>query len=170
MKLKNFFNSQRKTAVVQELKNDFMPILEKVTTPVTTYAKENPRRTFALMIMIVIINMIILFLFTDAFKTKKGKGITDLKFQDFKYGVNKAAASEITVSFENIKKVRIIRDSLAWLMSLKHMTFQDTLTFVRIMDEFQDISSGTSGIPPLKLEDLRKAKQFDKSTIDTTIK
>ena len=25
-----------------------MPILEKVTTPVTTYAKENPRRTFAL--------------------------------------------------------------------------------------------------------------------------
>ena len=84
MKLKNFFNSQRKTTVVQELKKDFMPILEKVTTPVTTYAKENPRRTFALMVMIVIINMIILVLFTDAFKTKKGMGITDLKFQDFK--------------------------------------------------------------------------------------
>ena len=114
--------------------------------------------------------MIILVLFTDAFKTKKGMGITDLKFQDFKSGGIKAAAPEITVSFENIKKVRIIRDSLAWLMSLKHMTFQDTLTFVRIMDEFQNISSGTSGIPLLKLEDLRKAKQFDKSAIDTTIK
>ena len=97
MKLKNFFNSQRKTEVVQELKKDFMPILEKVTTPVTTYAKENPRRTFALMIMIVIINMIILVFFTYAFKTKKGMGITDLKFQDFKSGGIKAAAPEITV-------------------------------------------------------------------------
>ena len=170
MKLKNFFNSQRKNAVVQELKNDFMPILEKVTVPVTTYAKENPRRTFAIMIMIVIINMIILFFFTDAFKIKKGTGIIDLKFQNFKHGDTKVATPEITVSFENIKKVRLMRDSLAWLMSLRHMTFQDTLTFVRVMDEFQKISSGTSGIPPLKFEDLRRAKQLENSTIDTTIK
>ena len=122
------------------------------------------------MITIVIMNIIVLFFFTDAFKTKKGIEITDFKFQGFKYGGNNGAAPEITVSFENIKKVRVIRDSLAYLMSLPHMTFEDTLTFVRIMDEFQKISSGTSGIPSLKLEDLRKIRQFDNSKTDTTIK
>ena len=170
MKLKNFFNSQRKNAIVQELKNDFKPILEKVTLPVTTYAENNPRKTFFLMILIASINMIILLFFTDAFKTEREIDITDLKLQHLKHHVNSGGVPDIAVSFESIRKVRVIKDSLAWLMSLKHMTFQDTLTFVRIMDEFQDISSGTSGIPPLKLEDLRKAKQFDKSTIDTTIK
>ena len=122
------------------------------------------------MITIVVMNMIFLFFFTDAFKTKKGIEITDFKFKGFKYGGNNGAAPDITVSFENIKKVRVIRDSLAYLMSLPHMTFQDTLTFVRIMDEFQKISSGTSGIPSLKLEDLRKIRQFGNSKTDTTTK
>lgn len=167
MKLKNFFNSQRRNDFFQELKNDFQPILEKVSVPVTTYAKNNPKKTFFLMITIVVMNMIFLFFFTDAFKTKKGIEITDLKFESFRYGGNNGAAPDITVSFENIKKVRVIRDSLAYLMSLPHMTFEDTLTFVRIMDEFQKISSGTSGIPSLKLEDLRKIRQFGNSKTDT---
>lgn len=170
MKLKNFFNSQRRNDFFQELKNDFKPILEKVSVPMITYAKNHPRKTFFLMITIVIMNIIVLFFFTDAFKTKKGVEITDLKFENFKYGGNNGAAPEITVSFENIKKVKIIRDSLAYLMSLPHMTFQDTLTFVRIMDEFQNISSGTSGIPPLTLESLRKTGQFSSPITDTTIK
>jgi len=170
MKLKNFFNSQRRNDFFQEIKNDFKPILDKVTVPVTTYAKNNPHKTFFFMITIVIINIAVLLLFTDAFKSQKGIGITDFKFEGFKYGGTKGAAPDITVSYENIKKVRVIRDSLAYLMSLPHMTFQDTLTFVRIMDEFQKISSGTSGIPSLKLEDLRKIRQFDNSKTDTTIK
>ena len=162
MKLKNFFNSQRRNDFFEELKNDFKPILEKVSVPVTTYAKNHPKKTFFLMITIVITNMVFLLFFTDAFKTKTGIKITDLKLESFKYGSPNGAAPEITVSFENIKKVRIIRDSLAYLMSLPHMTFQDTLTFVRIMDEFQKISSGTSGIPPLTLESLRKAGQISR--------
>lgn len=170
MKLKNFFNSQRRNDFFQEIKNDFKPILEKVSVPVTTYAKNHPKKTFFLMITIVVINIASLFFFTDAFKTKKGIEITDLKFESFKYGGTNGTAPEITVSFENIKKVRIIRDSLAYLMSLPHMTFQDTLTFVRIMDEFQKISSGTSGIPPLTLEGLRKAGRFNNPTIDTITK
>jgi len=170
MKLKNFFNNQRRNDFFQEIKNDFKPILEKVIFPVTTYAKNHPKKTFFLMITIIVINMLFLFFFTDAFKTKKGIEITDLKFENFKYRGNRGAAPDITISFENIKKVRVIRDSLAYLMSLPHMTFGDTLTFVRIMDEFQKISSGTSGIPPLKLENLRKIRQFDNSKTDTTIK
>ena len=170
MKLKNFFNSQRRNDFFQEIKNDFKPILEKVILPVTTYAKNNPKKTFFLMITIVVMNMIFLFFFTDAFKTKKGIKITDLKLEGFKYGGTKGAVPDITVSFENVKKVRIIRDSLAYLMSLPHMTFEDTLSFVRIMDEFQKISSGTSGIPPLTLEGLRKTRELDNSKADTTIK
>ncbi|HET7117538.1 MAG TPA: hypothetical protein VFI29_13660 [Hanamia sp.] len=170
MKLKNFFNSQRRNDLFQEIKNDFKPVLEKLSVPVTAYAKSHPKRTFFWMITIVVINMVFLFFFTDAFETKKGVEITDLKFESFKYGGNNGAAPEITVSFENIKKVRMIRDSLEYLMSLPHMSFQDTLTFVRIMDEFQKISSGTSGMPSLKLEDLRKIRQFNNPTIDTTIK
>ena len=122
------------------------------------------------MITIVVINIASLFFFTDAFKTKKGIEITDLKFESFKYGGNNGAVPEITVSFENIKKVRIIRDSLTYLMSLPHKTFQDTLTFVRIMDEFQKISSGTSGIPPLSLESLRRAGRFNQPIKDSTNK
>jgi hypothetical protein len=169
MKLKNFFNSQSRNDFIQELKNDFKPILEKVSVPVTTYAKNNPMKTFFLMITIVVMNMIFLIFFTDAFKTKKGIEITDLKFESFRYGGNNGAVPDITVSFENIKKVKIIRDSLAYLMSLPHMTFQDTLNFVRIMDEFQKITSGTSGIPPLTLESLRKAGQYSNPITDTII-
>lgn len=170
MKLKNFFNSQRRNDFFQELKNDFKPILEKVSVPVSTYAKNHPKKTFFLMIAIVVMNMIFLFFFTDAFKTKRGIEITDLKLESLKYSGNNGAKPQITVSFENIKKVRIIRDSLAYLMSLPHMTFQDTLTFVRIMDEFQKISSGTSGIPPLTLESLRKTGQVKSTIADTIIK
>src|SRR6185312_11251962 len=170
MKLKNFFNSQSRKDFFEELKNDFKPILEKVSVPVTTYAKNHPKKTFFLMITLVVMNMIFLFFFTNAFKTRKGMEITDLKLESFKYGSRNGAAPEITVSFENIKKVRIIRDSLAYLMSLPHMTFQDTLTFVHIMDEFQKISSGTSGIPPLTLESLRKAGQLKSTIADTIIK
>jgi len=170
MKLKNFFNSQRRNDFFQEIKNDFKPILEKASVPVTAFAKNHPKKTFFLMITIVVINIASLFFFTNAFKTKKGIEITDLKFGNFKYGGNKGAVPEITVSFENIKKVRMIRDSLAYLMSLPQMTFQDTLTFVRIMDEFQKISSGTSGIPPLTLESLRKVGHFSNPITDKTIK
>ena len=170
MKLKNFFNSQRRNDFFEELKNDFKPILEKVSVPVTTYAKNHPKKTFFLMITLVVMNMIFLFFFTNAFKTRKGIEITDLKLKSFEYGSRNSAAPEITVSFENIKKVRIIRDSLAYLMSLPHMTFQDTLTFVRIMDEFQKISSGTSGIPPLTIESLRKAGRAKSLIADTVIK
>jgi len=170
MKLKNFFNNQRRNDSVRELKNDFKPILEKVTVPIKTYAKKNPQRTFFLMITIVILNIIILFFFTDAFKTKGETGITDFKSLDFKYGSSKEATPDIPFSFENIRKVKAMKDTLAYLLSLKRMTFQDTLIFVRVMDEFQKISSGTSGIPTLKLEDLRKSVQFDKSAKDSAIK
>jgi len=170
MKLKNFFNNQRRNDFFQGIKNDFKPILEKVTVPVITYAKKNPQRTFFLMITIVIFNIIILFFFTDAFKTKEKMGITDFKFLDFKYGSSKGATPDIPFSFENIKKVKAMKDTLAYLLSLKRMTFRDTLTFVRVMDEFQKISSGSSGIPTLRLEDLRKSEQIDKPAIDSIIK
>ncbi len=127
-----------------------MPLLEKVTVPVTKYATRNPRATFTLMMLIVIINMIILFHYTNAFVTTKGMGLTDLPFQNMKYQGHSGTVPNITVSFENIRKVRLLRDSLSYLLSLHHMTFQDTLTFVRVMDEFQKISSGTSGIPAAK--------------------
>ena len=170
MKLKNFFNSQRRNDFFQELKNDFNPILEKVTVPVKTYAKSNPKKTLLLMISIVIANIILLFFFTDAFKTKEGSGLNRLKFPDQKHSVNNGTVPDIVVSFENIRKVKAMKDTLAYLLSLKRMTFQDTLTFVRIMDEFQKISSGTSGIPTLRLEDLRKSGQIGKPAIDSTIK
>ena len=170
MKLKNLFNSQRRNDFFQEIKNDFKPILEKVSVPVTTYAKKNPQRTFVFMIIIVILNIIILFFFTNAFKTKGETGITDFKSLDFRYGGSKKAAPAIPFSFENIRKVKAMKDTLAYLLSLQRMTFRDTLTFVRVMDEFQKMSSGTSGIPALKLEDLRKSKQIGLLPIDSTIK
>ena len=80
MKLKDLFNSQRKNEVVQELKADFKPILEKVTVPVTQYAKRNPKKTFFLMIAVVISNILVLFFFTDAFKAKETPGESSIKF------------------------------------------------------------------------------------------
>lgn len=170
MKLRNFFNSNKREELFQEIKNDFKPIVEKVTVPVTTYAKNNPKKTFLLMIAVVIINIIFLFLFTDAFKPRKGIELNNLKFEQFKSGNQNGAVPEITVSFGNIRKVRMIKDSLAYLMSLPAMTFQDTLTFIRMMDEFHSISSGTSGIPEIKLDDLRKIKSFNNPITDSSIK
>ncbi|MDQ2719379.1 MAG: hypothetical protein M3Z26_06400 [Bacteroidota bacterium] len=169
MKLKNFFNSQRKNEVVQELQKDFKPILEKITVPVTTYAKSNPKRTFVLMILIVVANIITLFFFTDSFKIKTEGGLNGLKFPDFKYSGNSGAVPNIAVSFENIKKVKAMKDTLNYLMALKQMSYQDTLTFVRVMDEFKKISSGSAGLPPISLEDLRRAGKPHNLTTDTTI-
>ena len=170
MKLKNFFNNERKNAVVRELKNDFMPLLEKVTVPVTKYATRNPRATFAFMMLIVIINIIILFHYTNAFVTRKGMGLTDMVYPNLKFQNRNGTVPDITVSFENIRKVRLLQDSLSYLLALRHMTFQDTLTFVRVMDAFQKISSGSNGIPPLQLDDLRKMAPSIPAIIDTTHK
>src|ERR1017187_8888883 len=121
MKLKNFLNNGRRDALFRELKDDFMPIMEKVTVPVTNYAKKNPRLSFTMMILVVIINIIILFHYTNAFVTRETVGLKDMRFQGLQYG-GKDAAPDISVSFENIDKVRLIRDSLGYLMSLPHMT------------------------------------------------
>src|ERR1022692_1128212 len=116
MKLKNFLNNGRKGAFVRELKDDFMPIMEKVTVPVTNFAKRNPRLTFTLMILVVITNIIILFHYTNAFVTRETVGLKDMPFQGLQYR-GKDAEPDITVSFDNIEKVRLIRDSLGYLMS-----------------------------------------------------
>lgn len=155
MKLKNLFNSQCKNEVVQELKADFKPILEKVTVPVTLYAKRNPKKTFLLMITIVVANILVLFFFTDAFKVKETPGERSMKFHDFKY--KKSNSPNIKVSFGNIRKVKAMKDTLEYLISLKKMTSQDTMTFIRVMDDFQKISSGSVGLRPVSLGELRRA-------------
>ena len=169
MKLRKYFNYDRRNEVVSELKNDFRPILDKLTVPVTTYAKGNPKKTLLLMIAIVIINIIFLFLFTDAFTTKEAVGLNGIEFPNLKHTLNNGAVPNIEVSFENIKKVKAMKDTLNYLMALKQMSFQDTLTFVRVMDEFQKITSGRAGLAPVSLEDLRKVGKPHNLTIDTTI-
>ena len=169
MKQRKYFNNDRRNEIVSELKKDFKPILEKLTVPVTTFAKSNPKKTLLLMIAIVIINIIILFFFTDAFKTKESAGLNGLKFPNLKHSVNNGAIPDIEVSFENIRKVKAMKDTLNYLMALKQMSFQDTLTFVRVMDEFQKITSGRAGLAPVSLEDLRRSGKPHNLTIDTTI-
>ena len=169
MKQRKYFNNDRRNEVVSELKKDFKPILEKLTVPVTTFAKSNPKKTLLLMIAIVIINIIILFFFTDAFKTKESAGLNGLKFPNLKHSVNNGAIPDIEVSFENIRKVKAMKDTLNYLMALKQMSYRDTLTFVRVMDEFQKISSGSAGLPTVSLEDLRRKGKLQNLTIDTTI-
>ena len=151
--------------MVSELKKDFKPILEKLSVPVTTFAKSNPKKTLLMMITIVIFNISILFFFTDAFKTKEA--ISGSKFPEFKYGKNNEVVPNIKVSFENIRKVKAMKDTLNYLMALKQMSYQDTLTFVRVMDEFQKITSGRAGLPPVSLEGLRRSGK--PLTTDTTI-
>jgi hypothetical protein len=167
MKQRKFFNSDRKNELVSELKNDFKPILEKLSVPVTTFAKRNPKKTLLLMIAIVIANIITLFFFTDAFKTKESSGLNGLKFPELRHNVNNGALPDIEVSFKNIRKVKAMRDTLNYLMALKHMSFQDTLTFVRVTDEFQKITSGKAGLAPVSLEDLRGAGKKHNITKDT---
>jgi ABC-type cobalt transport system substrate-binding protein len=169
MKQRKFSNSDRKNEMITELKNDFKPILEKLSVPVTTFAKRNPKKTLLLMIAIVMINIITLFFFTDAFKTKEGSGLTGVKFPELKHSVNNGAIPDIEVSFKNIRKVKAMRDTLNYLMALKQMSFQDTLTFVRVTDEFQKITSGRAGLAPVSLEDLRGAGKKHNITKDTTI-
>ena len=169
MKLRKYFNYDRRNEVVSELKNDFKPILEKLTVPVTTYAKGNPKKTLLLMIAIVIINIIFLFLFTDAFKTKEVAGVNVLMFSNTKHSVNNGVIPDIDISFENIRKVKAMKDTLNYLMALKQMSFQDTLTFVRVMDEFQKITSGRAGLAPVSLEDLRRVSKPHNLTMDTII-
>lgn len=151
MKLKNLF----KTQAAAELKNDFKPILDKVTVPVTTYAKSNPKRTLFFMITIVVANILILYFFTDSFKTNRSSSIDDFKFKPSTSREGKTGMPKIDMSVGNIMKVRELKDTLSYLMNLKQMTFKDTLTFIRVTEEFQKITGGTGGLPPVTLEDLR---------------
>lgn len=153
MKLKNLF----KTQAVAELKNDFKPILDKVTIPVTTYAKSNPKRTLFFMIAIVVANILLLYFFTDSFKTSQSTSINDFQFKPSTSQEGKPDVPKIDMSISNIIKVRALKDTLSYLMDLKQMTFKDTLTFIRVTEEFQKITGGTGGLPPVTLEELRNA-------------
>lgn len=166
MKLRNLIKKNNRRSALNELKQDFKPIVQSIKDPVTNYAKKNPKTTLFLMFTIVVINILLLFFFTNSYKSKATTNVNSYQFDAFVSPP--VSAPDIKPSLDNILKVKALKDTLNYLMSLKEMSYQDTLTFIRVTEDFHAITNGKGGLPPITLQELRALKAQKDSLITIT--
>lgn len=163
MKRKRFFNKDKSHAASNirqayaEIKNEFQPVATGFRKLFKKCVTRHPKKMLVIMLLLPLFNFLALYFFTDAFKTKKGLQLSDIHFSET--GIDtEQALPQIAFSFANLKKIRELKDTLQYLMSLKKMSFNDTLIFVRVMDEFSALTAGKDkSIPTITLEQLRTA-------------
>ncbi|AYD49032.1 hypothetical protein [Arachidicoccus soli] len=148
-----------------EIKNEFQPVIRKGKVLLDKCIKRHPKKMMAIMLILPVINFLGLYFFTDAFKSGKGLRLSDIHIT--RPGIDTGEAlPQIAFSFSNLKKVKTLKDTLQYLMSLQKMTFDDTLIFVRVMDQFNELTSGKDkSIPVITVEQIRSPTMVEASSI-----
>lgn len=130
-------------AIRNSIEKDFGPIVKKISAPVEGAAKKHPKRTFVIMMVIIIINIVLLFSFTDDLNFNNNE--TDFKlsevipkFNDTPLPQNKGGE----FSLGNFLEILKIRDSIKYLMVKRHLSGQDSLLFIRLSERMAQIDKG----------------------------
>lgn len=135
--------AQHNSAIKESLKKDLGPIVNKIRLPVAGAAKKHPKRTFAIMIAIIIANMALLFFFTDDLNFENNHKGFDFNFSEiipkFK---DPLPQNQVDFSWKNFWTVKKIKDSMEYIMNKKHLSRQDTLLFIRLSERFSKVDNG----------------------------
>lgn len=136
MKPKSFIKEKTKE-VTATLVNKSLPVLDKPTGKISKWTQRHPRTSLLFMFTIVVLNVIILYFFTDTFSPvslniKSAKAhLTD--------SVGHVNDMGIPFSFKNYKEMLSIRDSLEYLITKPNRTTKDTALAIRLFKKMETI-------------------------------
>lgn len=145
MKLKKYFRKIERESAVSKLKSDFSkdfsPLYEKPKRKLSDYMRLNPKRTFAIMILILIVNFIVVAYF-DTKNTSDNK----VNINNFKHHVTTNGSNDqngIPMNIENITKLKRIEDSLSVYVNKPFLTHDDSSRLRNILTEYISIRPKT---------------------------
>jgi len=147
MKQRKFFNLFRQSLVTQkkeqmksEFSQHFGSLYEKPKSRFVGYIRQNPRKSFAAMILLLCMNFcLMLYIDTRNVKLKKDP------FSNFGDYITKTPLvspekGRIDPSIENIMALREIQDSLKYFSTKEHLkSSADTLTLKRLLRKYAAI-------------------------------
>ncbi|MEO8870194.1 MAG: hypothetical protein ABI357_05120 [Granulicella sp.] len=140
MKLKNYFRKIEREGAVSKLKSDFSkdfgPLYQKPKRKLSDYMRLNPKRSFAVMILILVVNFI-----GVAYFDTKNAGDNKINIGNFKHHITTKSSSEngIPMNVENITKLKRIEDSLRIYVNKPFLTHDDSSRLRNILTEYMSI-------------------------------
>lgn len=140
-------NSRAVSLVKQKLLAEFDPVIrrsEKAVQPVKNWMIGNPIPAFMLMIAIILLNATVGILFTDNKQPDSNSytGIIRKITKDLKNDTlfnPPANTVQIFGALADLKSIEQIRDSLDLLLLKKHLTAEDSLTFIHLSERLEKI-------------------------------
>jgi hypothetical protein len=142
MKLKNYIEKvDREKAtenLKQEISKDFGSLYRRPREKVLHYVKANPKKSFAFMMVFLLVNFAIVFYFDS--KENNPAGV----FTNFKdYLTNTPlikTAGPIGLTYNNYEKITAIKDSLAYYANFKGpLSSADSVILTRLLKKYEEI-------------------------------
>ncbi|MGE9310884.1 hypothetical protein ACLOAU_04540 [Niabella sp. CJ426] len=134
MKLRSYF--KRKT---QEAVHRIYPNANSKWARFRAIVNKRPKRTVAILMSIVLINVLLLFSFTDHFKPLS---IVELSTKMRHREPDQIPSMGIPFTLENYRMMSAIQDTLAYLASKQARSAADTLIMLRLFERIEKIDPG----------------------------
>jgi len=146
---KKELRAQKRAMAKESLREDFKPIMNnvdnKIGAPLRNAAKRHPKKTLAIMIIVIVANMTILYFYRDDFSFSGGKGQSSLTFPEFQSDFN--MKNDFHFSLSQFLEVNRIKDSLEYLMNKEQLSKRDSLLFIRLSEKMSQIDTSFQTIP-----------------------
>lgn len=157
----NVSGSQPQSFIKDKLREEFAPLIDKsqsVLSPAKSWLKAHPALSFGIMMGILVANFLVLLLFTNAYKTSSAdtlKALNTAAASVRQTGGDHASIGQAMSDYRNYETVKAMRDSAQFLLSKKHLTREDSLTFIRMAETLQQMQQS---IPSLQRKELESKK------------
>ena len=144
MKLKKYFRKIEREGAVSKLKSDFSKdfgsLYHKPKRKLSDYIRLNPKRSFVIMILILVVNFIVV-----AYFDTKNAGDNKINIGNFKHHITTKSSGEkgIPINVENITKLKRIEDSLRVYVNKPFLTHDDSIRLRNILTEYISIRPKT---------------------------
>lgn len=136
MKQKNFIKEKIK-GVTAEVINKSVPVAEKPVRKLRQWTQKHPLASLSIMFTIVILNVGVLYFFTNTFST------VSLNIKSVKQNVMDSTGNVndmgIPFSFKNYREMLSIRDSLEYLITKPNRTASDTALAMRLFKKMETL-------------------------------
>lgn len=134
MKLRNFFKLKTKEAIVR-----IYPGASGKWARFRTLINKRPKRTVAILMSIVFINVFLLLSFTDHFKPIS---LVELSTKMGYQKPDQIPSMGIPFTLENYRTMTAIQDTLAYLATKPTRSAEDTLIMLRLFERIEKIDPG----------------------------
>lgn len=150
MSRKKFFKKSGGQTLWGEMGKDMAPLLDKIRRPVESYATRHPYGCFWLLFSLVAANILVLALFTDAFKNKPVTSV----YRTTPLSVTReelAGKVPANIGIGQFLELREIRDSIGALLAKRTLSTADTMAFLLLT---QRLAAIDPSFRPLTLQNL----------------